>query len=169
MPATYEPIATTTTTNAASVTFSSIPATYTDLRLVIVAQGGTSSGSYFSFRMNGDTSNLYSDTVLVGTGASAISFRETSTDKIGFSYTDVASGSDMRSLCEIDIFSYAGATNKTVLGSVSNNQNTSTIASNLTKTVGLYRSTSAITSVTILAVYDNFPNITATLYGILKA
>jgi hypothetical protein len=37
MPATYEPIATTTLgTAAAFITFSSIPATYTDLRLVIV-------------------------------------------------------------------------------------------------------------------------------------
>ena len=39
MPATYEPIATTTLGSAATnITFSSIPATYTDLRLVLVAR-----------------------------------------------------------------------------------------------------------------------------------
>jgi glycosyltransferase involved in cell wall biosynthesis len=46
MPATYEPIATTTLGSAAaSITFSSIPATYTDLRLVIV-------GNLSSFHLN---------------------------------------------------------------------------------------------------------------------
>ena len=52
MPATYEPIATTTLGSAAaSITFSSIAGTYTDLRLVMV---GTTSASDWAFvRFNG--------------------------------------------------------------------------------------------------------------------
>jgi hypothetical protein len=169
MATTYEPIATTTVTNSSSVTLSSIPSTYTDLRLVIVASGGTGSGSYFYLRLNGDSNTLYSDTVLVGTGAAAVSYTETSTNKIGFSYTSIPSATDMRALCEIDIFSYAGATYKTLLGGVSNNQNTADIASNVTRVVGVYRSTTAVTSLTILPAYDNFPNITVSLYGIKAA
>jgi hypothetical protein len=51
-------------TAAASVTFSSIPGTYTDLVLVLSVQDA--SGNTFALQFNGDTSTNYS-TVLTGT------------------------------------------------------------------------------------------------------
>lgn len=73
MPATYEPIATQTLTgNAATVTFSSIPATYTDL--VIVAQmKNNGTGSDLRLRFNGDTAGNYSRTIIGGNGTSSYS------------------------------------------------------------------------------------------------
>jgi len=67
MPTTYEPIATTTLSTAtASVTFSSISGTYTDLRLVIFALGATSDYPYVE--INSDTGTNYSKTVLYENG-----------------------------------------------------------------------------------------------------
>lgn len=80
MPATYEPISTQTLASAvATVTFSSIPATYTDLILVCVAtRSAAPDGGYFSIRYNSDTATNYSSTLLYGDGTSAVSTRVTS-------------------------------------------------------------------------------------------
>ena len=70
--ATYTPLATVTLGSAAaSVTFSSIPATYRDLILVI--GGGSASGQNIYIRNNGDTGSNYSYVWMVGTGSTTIS------------------------------------------------------------------------------------------------
>jgi hypothetical protein len=66
MPATYEPIATTTLSSATSaVSFTSIPSTYTDLAITIYAKGSTSSHLYARWG-NGsyDSGTNYSNTGL---------------------------------------------------------------------------------------------------------
>ena len=75
MAKTYEPIATYTVPSAqASYTFSSIPATYTDL--ILVAAGTTSvDGASLTLRFNSDTATNYSTTVLRGSGTAATSTR----------------------------------------------------------------------------------------------
>jgi hypothetical protein len=163
MPATYEPIATTTLgTTAASITFSTIPATYTDLRIVFTGLD-TSGGDWNRIRFNGDTGSNYSATYIDGDGTSATSGRGTSLTGIyGAVISDVHP-----SLATIDIFSYTGSTNKTVLVSASNDQNGSGVTRHI---VGLWQDTSAITSVTLLMNSGNMAaGATATLYGILKA
>ena len=66
-----------------------------------------------------------------------------------------------------DIFSYAGSTNKTLLITGANDVNGDGSSE---KNVGLWRSTSAITSITIHLSSGNFANAsTATLYGIQAA
>ena len=79
MPATYEPIATTTLGSAtSSITFSSIPSTYTDLVLItsaILASGGAAN---LLGQFNGDTATNYSTTYLAGNGTAASSNRDTS-------------------------------------------------------------------------------------------
>lgn len=66
MPATYEPIATTTLTSASSsVVFSSIPQTYTDLVVVFNGLNTTSTTAMTGeFDLNGDGGNNYSSTFL---------------------------------------------------------------------------------------------------------
>lgn len=170
MPATYEPIATTTLGSAASsITFSSIPNTYTDLKVVLVARSndtGTPREDLY-LRFNGDTATNYSTTILYGQDGSVGSFRQTSQARINC-YTGLPGTSGQFSLTMVDVFSYAGSTNKTCLISVNNDQNT--VGGEVNAQVGLYRSTSAITSITFLPQTNSFDTgTTATLYGILKA
>ena len=70
---TYTPIATQTLgSSAASVTFSSIPGTYTDLMLISFAQGQASGGdNRLVLQFNGDTATNYSSTYLIGNGTTA--------------------------------------------------------------------------------------------------
>jgi len=166
MPATYEPIATTTlSATASSITFSSIPNTYTDLRLVVVYKSGNMTGT--RMRFNSDTGTNYSVTVLNGSGSALGSFRTTNGDlldlTVGFS-----TGTTLAPVFfAVDIFSYLAATNKTVLCEMSGDGDGQ---GNVTRSAGLYRSTSAINSLTILANNADYSiGTTVTLYGILKA
>ena len=82
---TYEPIETQTLSSAAgSVTFTSIPQTYTDLVLVVNGRKDSSvSVDAFYCRINGDGSSNYSWTSVAGDGSSAYSER-TSNDSLGY-------------------------------------------------------------------------------------
>jgi hypothetical protein len=165
MPTTYEPIATTTLGSAAaSITFSSIPATYTDLRLVVTCKPTGSSTAYVQF--NSDTGSNYSRLNLRGNGGTVNSnLTANISDGVGIQ-TSSATGTNPV-LWTIDIFSYAGSTQKTTLASASNDQNGS---GNLELTVGLWRSTAAITSLKLQTTIDNYDTgTTATLYGIKNA
>jgi hypothetical protein len=168
MPATYEPIATTTLGSAAaSISFSSIPSTYTDLRVVIIGRNATSS-SVWRFRLNSDTASNYSYTYISGNGTTASSNYNAPVSSIDYCGINVNVGTTQPVLATIDIFSYAGSTNKTCLFTSNNDLNGSGVVE---RGVGLWRSTSAIN--TILLYRGGADNLaagtTATLYGILKA
>lgn len=161
-------IATTTLSSAAAnITFSGISSAYTDLRLVLVARSnntGTPREDLY-IRFNSDTGTNYSTTILYGQDGSAGSFRQTTQSRIN-AYTGLPGTSGQFSLTMVDIFSYAGSTFKTCLVSVNNDQNT--VGGEVNSQVGLYRSTSAITSITVLPQTNSFDTgTTATLYGIL--
>lgn len=160
--ATYEKIATTTGSDSSkSITFSSIPSTYTDLRVVCVIKLPSGSGG-INVQFNGDTAGNYSKTQLTGDGSSAISTRVNNASAIVPTYTGV---STTPSMITIDVMSYTGSTNKTSLFTFSSGSGGS-----VSYTVGLWRNTSAINSITINQD-DNFlgTSSTFTLYGILKA
>ena len=171
MPATYEPIATTTLgTAAATITFSSIPATYTDIRLVFVSNNTRSAGGGYSLIINGDSGANYSQTTLSGNGSTAVSNRQTSANQIdGWNDQFGSTNTAMRLLATYDFMSYAGSTYKTCLvtGSYDYNGSGSTL-----RFVNLWRNTAAITSLTLNAIFasTNFAvGTTATLYGIKNA
>jgi hypothetical protein len=101
---------------------------------------------------------------LTGNGSSASSNQSTSNTYIGlFPCTNAANTFALKT---VDIFSYAGSTYKTCLVENSGDENGS---GSVDRQVGLWRSTSAITSITIVnAGGANFQvGTTATLYGIL--
>ena len=165
MPATYEKIQSTTLGSAASsITFSSIGSGYTDIRISFVIIGGAGTAGQFDITYNNDTTSLYSITRLYGDGSSAGSSRYSGTAlypcQNGFSSTPPV-------FATIDLFSYAGSTFKTALITYSNDANGSGSAE---RSVGLYRSTSAITRIDLGGVGGTFAiGTTATVYGILKA
>jgi hypothetical protein len=164
MPATYEPIATSTlTASATSFTFSSIPSTYTDLHLVVV--GLLVANSQFRLTFNGDSGSNYSYTRITGDGAAASSGRATPAVRIDLNSATAVN--DQPALATVDVFNYANTSVfKTALSEFSNDRNG---GGSVQRTVGLWRDTSAITSLRILAGGDFASGSTATLYGILKA
>ncbi len=157
-------IATQTLGSNAALTFSSIPATYTDLRLVLVGFWTTAGPSDLMIRFNSDSATNYSQTRLTGNGTAAASARTTSATQI--EVIESLPSTTIPGLTTIDLFSYAGSTYKTVLATGSPDLNGSGIVS---RVVGLWRSTSAITSIELKSSNNNLlgTNSTATLYGIL--
>jgi hypothetical protein len=165
MPITYEPIATTTLGSSnANITFSSIPATYTDLRFVVT---GTSLSSFETLliRFNSDTGSNYSQIRLVASGSTVTSQRETDATSIraalgsGFGPTEP-------SFIAVNVFSYAGSTFKTALVEASCDRNG---AGSVERAVGLWTNTAAITTILINNANQFNTGTTATLYGIKNA
>ena len=169
MPATYEKIATTTLGSAASsIGFTSIGSGYTDLKWVLVLPNATATGNDIYLRYNSDSSSLYSVTSLDGDGASATSARNTGNDKGIASFQMSYPSSTQPFLLTGDVFSYAGSTFKTSLQTASGDRNGA--GGGVSRNVILYRSTSAITAISLFFTSGNFATgTTATLYGILKA
>jgi hypothetical protein len=165
MPLTYEPIATTTLGSASStITFSSIPSSYTDLRISFVARA---SANYIRFRLrfNGDTGNNYDFMYLVGTRSNAVASISSGLPYIqaDLDGTIIA----QPSFYLLDIFSYLGSNKKTCL--ISSNEDKD--STGRVSVIGsLWNSTSAITSITIYSDTSTFATGTiATLYGIKAA
>lgn len=162
--ATYEPIATTTVSGTSTaINFTSIPSTYTDLRLIYAPLSNANIHTYLQF--NSDAGTNYSYTLLYGDGTAATSLLTTSQDKIQLSWVDNIQ-TDKVSLFVIDIFSYAGSTNKTLLNSWASDKNGSGI---VLRQVSLWRSTAAISSINITSGSSLKTGTTATLYGIKAA
>ena len=168
MAITYEPIATTTLSSAqATVTFSSISGIYTDLVLIMSAFGSVS-GQDIRVQVNSDTASNYSLTRLVGyttafsnRASNATYWQITNSVGIGSSSSDPTAD-------VIQFMNYSNTTtNKTIL--VRHNQPQSSLMETAAQ-VGLYRSTSAITSITFSLSSGNYSSgSTFTLYGIKAA
>ena len=162
MPAgnTYEAIATTTLGSAANVvTFSSIPSTYTDLRIVYATTATGSVGNYVRF--NGDSGTNYSRTGVYGNGSAAGSNRDSNATNINGPF----SMSDAVTVNIIDIMNYSNSTTFKTCLIRSGAANNSTIA-----TVGLWRNTATITSVSVYCDTVNWvAGTTISLYGIKAA
>ena len=163
MPATYEPISTQTLgTAVASVTFSSIPATYTDL--VLVANGLASGFTGVGMQFNGDTGTNYSGTFLEGSGASAVSERQSSVGSIRVAWNSLWDASTIANII-INIQNYSNTT--TYKTSLNRSNNSGRYVEGI---VGLWRSTAAITSIDLVTPIANFAiGATFTLYGIKAA
>jgi len=163
MPRTYEPIASTTLGSAAaSYTFTSIPGTFTDL--VVVHSGVGTGGFGLRLRFNSDTGSNYSNTQLHGNGTSAGSTRDSNGSSIRLTYDASVQTTDAGTRVA-HIMSYANTNvNKTVLTA------SARAGTGVDRIVGLWRSTAAITSVTVLAANDNMDTgTTLSLYGIKAA
>ena len=165
--ATYEPIQTYTLASAApSITFSSIASSWTDLRLVII--GTAAAANYVTLNLNSDTGANYSQTILYGNGTGAYTFNQTGDtfmwpNTLGWSTT-------IPQLITFDLFSYAGSTYKTALVTASGERNLGNANQQVSTSVSLWRSSSAITAVSIGAQGANISiGTTATLYGIRAA
>jgi hypothetical protein len=164
MPSTYTPIATQTLGSAAAtVTFSSIPGSYTDLVLIITPQSSSGTASV-DIQLNGDTGTNYSLTYLYGTGSSAASGRDSNTAIAGGGSAVATANIFLTNTVQIQNYSNT-TTYKSLLMRANNTDG------NVLTAVSTWRNTSAITSISLkLATAVNFTTgSTFTLYGIKAA
>jgi hypothetical protein len=158
---------------AASVTFSSIPATYTHLQIRAIGRtdrGGGATNDPFEIVFNSDTGTNYSQHYLTGNGASASAFDTTNAGFIAaYLATATSATASVFGTTIVDILDYAN-TNKyktaRALGGFDNN------GSGIVGLVsGNWRNTNAITDIVISPqVGSNFNQYTQfALYGIRSA
>lgn len=169
MAKTYDPIATTTLGSAGTITFSSIPATYTDL-VIVTRTAAVTSGADIRFEFNSDsTAGAYNWTVgsANGTGTK-VSTRNTSQTAGLMDYNAYPSTTVGEHVGILYLFSYAGNKYKSYLAR-------SIVAKSghgVDFVFGQWRNTSAINSIKlgIGTGYSNFATGTiATLFGIQAA
>ena len=157
----------TLTTSTASVTFSSIPATYTDLKVVISSRTDFSSGPAEANKIsfNGNTTNAdYTQKRLLGDGATASS--QSQTNREVFFNTGATATADTFANSEIYIPNYAGANAKSA--SIDTVTESNTVTAYAALIAILWSGTAAITSIAF--VPENATNYvqysTFYLYGI---
>ena len=163
----YDSIATTTLATAtSSITFSSIPATYTHLQIRGFARHNTTSDNTV-IQLNGDTGSNYSLHYLVGTGGG--SFTAGAEASAARTYIDILTTSATSFSGSVtDILDYANTskykTMKTLAGIELNGSGSIWFAT------GLWMNTAAVTSIVVKPGTGNFSaNTQFALYGIKGA
>lgn len=165
---TYSPIASQTlSAAAASVTFSGIPQTYTDLILVVTGYLANNDAYTARFTFNGDSGSNYSQTNMTGTGSTAKSSRFSSATSIIMGSNDLgwSTTAANRNVSIVQIMNYSNTTTYKTTIARSNQPAGSYPAAE--SEVGLWRSTAAITSMVITGGGADFAaGSTFNLYGI---
>ena len=162
MATTYEPIAT-ATVNTNIINFTSIPQTYTDLKVIIIGTA-SSSATQLQLRLNNDSSNLYNWTFMRGFRSSVQSANSTNMTEIYV--TDTGIGFQGVGTGVTDIFGYTSTSSFKPMQQMTYNDNNGTGC--VQEGAWLYRSTNAITSLYFFQSSGNF-NGTITVYGIKAA
>jgi hypothetical protein len=152
---------------SASIAFTSIPQTYTDLQIFISSRTNRADASdYFTVSFNSDTTGAnYSYRDLIGSGSAASSTGSTSSTSGGETVGNNATASVFGN-GQIYIANYTSSNHKLF--------NNETVAENnlaasfMNMTSGVWKNTAAITSISlIVGIGPNFNEFTtATLYGI---
>jgi hypothetical protein len=175
MATTYEAIATVTVGSggAATIEFTSIPSTYTDLCILVSARNtannsGEEQGQVV-LTFNSATTN-FSGRALYGYGSGVGSLSSTSDQAIWGYITSAQATTNTFGNTQFYIPNYAGSSNKSVSVDSVNEHNGTDGRQNIT--AGLWSNTAAITTAT-LKTYDNngsavnfVQHSSATLYGI---
>lgn len=159
----------------ASITFSSIPQTYTDLvlRMSYRTDAAGLFGSNPAIRFNSDSAANYSYTFLEGNGSAASSTRESSINALYMQSSDSAGNTaNTFTSNEVYIPNYTGTANKPISQFKVGEQNAT--AAEMHAFASLYRGSSAISTILIAAasnmVSNNFVSGSSFyLYGIKKS
>ena len=165
MPNTFTLIASSTVGagGAASIDFTSIPSTYTDLCLKVSVRS-TGVATSLDIALNGSTAS-FTNKYLQGSGSAASSGSLAR-------YAGLTTGSDLTANtfanCDIYIPNYSGSTNKSFSGDAVQENNATTSYAGLV--ANLWSNTAAINQITLSNSTGNFAQYsTAYLYGISKS
>jgi hypothetical protein len=161
----FESIASATGTGSSgTITFSSIPSTYTSLQ--IRAIGRSVSNGVYQIQFNGDTAANYVWHNLTGNGSTAAANSGTAVTSSRIALIPSGASSNVGANI-IDIHDYAKTTNNKVARSFTG------FDINGSGTIGLYSAlwlnTAAITSITLLCSSNFYTDSTFALYGIKGA
>jgi hypothetical protein len=133
--------------SATSLTFNSIPSTYTHLQIRAITNDA--SGEEVGVRLNGDTGTNYSHHYLRSTGAAVSASGSATQARINFMGV-TANSTTIMGVTIIDLHDYASTTKyktvRTFMGYDSNGGGIVYLSS------GLWQSTSAVTSLTVLNI-----------------
>ena len=167
----YESIATVSVGagGSSTVSFTSIPSTYSHLQVRILAQSARANTiDYFNMRINSDTGTNYYAHLLYGNGSSASAYATGTDSKLDFSQWVASSSTSIFGSAVIDVLDYTNTNKyKTVRclnGYDANGSGITQLAS------GLWMNTNAITGISFyfsnanVAQYSHFA-----LYGIKSA
>jgi len=168
MAGTYKLIqAQTLSSSQSSVTFSSIPATYTDLVLRGSARGSNAAVStQLGIRYNNNTGTIYSNTYLIGNGAAASSSNVSANngDEVNNAVSGNTATANTFGSFEVYIPNYAGSTNKPISWFTAMETNATTAY--ITSAASLFASTTAISSLVINYNQSLLSGSSFYLYGI---
>jgi hypothetical protein len=154
---------------AATVTFSSIPATYTDLVLKVSARGDATGLVDVRMQFNGDTASNYQARELFGDGAIVQSNTYTTTDA-HFQMNGSSTTSSTFTNSEIYISNYASSNQKTLSGDAVNENNSASTSVQARLVAWKWSGTAAISSILFSTNTGNYvQHSTFTLYGISNA
>jgi hypothetical protein len=151
---------------AASIEFTSIPQTFTDLLLLASGRttytGGPDEQMLFSF--NASTSD-FSSRLLFGSGSTATS---STVARFAGHFNSNTTTSNSFSNFSVYLPNYSGATNKSYSGDSVYERDSTTVFQVIT--AGLWSNTAAITSITLTGVHSGsiLAGSTVSLYGITK-
>ena len=172
MPKTYTPIATRTVdTSVTSVTFSSVPSTYTDL--VLIAQYQCTSNGGLWIRYNGDTGTNYSVVNMIGSQNTKASYADANEPYIWADTYYQGTGTVLtdRPIVRAQIMNYSNTTAyKATLTRGDDVRTTGSSDGTIYAGVSTWRNTAAINQIDVLSASGNFVlGSTFTLYGIKAA
>lgn len=170
LPGSYESIATANGTGSSNtITFTSIPSTYTHLQLRGIVKSTTAGSSFSSvgLNFNSDTSSSYTRHILYGNGASPFAYGGTAgtTWYIGGNDFPSAGYTSIVGAHVVDILDYANTNkNKTVRALTGCDVNG---AGEILLSSTVYLKTDAVTSIQLVSASGNFSTLTQyALYGI---
>jgi|688.fasta_scaffold272225_3 hypothetical protein len=141
MPETYEKIATYTVTGSAtsSIDITSIPGTYTDLRVILSSATGAAFDDEYLIRLNSDTGNNYSMTILGIANTTVASSRRSN---VAQWHIDNNTPSNVGGMAIMEFLNYSNTTtNKTMIN------RSGRAGLSATMSINLWRNTAAITSI----------------------
>jgi hypothetical protein len=159
----YESIATATGTGSSgTITFSSITSTYASLQIRIFAKDGSNNQN--GIRFNTDSGSNYSTHWLLADGSTASAAALTSTNRVSY-IGQAVSTANVGGVSIVDVLDYASSTkNKTVRSFTGWDINGS---GEVRLTSGVWMNTTAVNSLSIINLGDNFATTTTVaLYGI---
>ena len=149
---TYVALAKTVLTGTqATITFSSIPSTYTDLVLLINARTNRAAAlDYLNVTFNASTTN-YSSTDLTAYSTTAASNRYTAASQIANNTAIDAANNTTNTFGSLEIYipNYAGSTNKIASITATGEDNSTGFNWQISNIAGLLSNTAAVSSITI--------------------